>query len=57
MTRAELEKIKKNFKSFYKELKNYDIHNLDVDILDKSFKAHNLCDSKMLEKYSKPWIK
>ena len=57
MTRAELEKIKKNFKGFYKELKNYDIHNLDVDILDKSFKAHDLCDSKMLEKYSKPWIK
>lgn len=57
MTKAELEKIKKNFKSFYKELKKYDIHNLDDEILDKGLKLHKLSDVRMLENYSKSWIK
>ncbi|MBE6015871.1 MAG: DEAD/DEAH box helicase [Lachnospiraceae bacterium] len=57
MTQEELERIKKSFKSFYKELKTYDIHNLDVKVLDSSLKAHNLCDPRMLKNYSKQWSK
>lgn len=55
VTPNELEKLKRSFKSFYMELKPYDIHNLSTQVLVEALKSNYLFETRFMEKFSVEW--
>lgn len=57
MRPAKLKTLKQNTRSFFKELKNYDIHSLDEATVHNFFKPHKLDMTSLLNEYTEHVVK
>lgn len=51
MVKGNLQKLKDNFRNFFKELKDYDLNNLEERFIHMCLKAHDLDNESILKKY------